>query len=315
MIKWLLLPAGLVASCIGIAAYGDWNFRIETDSLIRQLLVDESESPELEPNEAKDALPDTVVTYLKRALPRKNELDVSKTPTHATIKQRGLIAMAPHSWTSFEATKVVSLPPKLHRGYVWTCVLKLFGGLVRFYIRDSLVGGQRELLEVRRHGLTLLHPQVNGKAESYGSLFGLISIGRFYGEPSVNLSSLLRYLAESIWTPQALTPRNGCRWTPAGDLEGLPAYTAEIEDRTSPDAARILLTFDPDSKMPKDLLIPSRPRMVGTEMEPTDMGGICGEPREFGGVVVPSYQKAWWVVGGERLEMWKARVVGIEWGY
>lgn len=158
--------------------------------------------------------------------------------------------------------------------------------------------------------------QVEGKGKSYGSIFGLFSMGRFYGEPLVNLSSIMRYLAESVWSPQAFLPRFGCSWTASGTINGLPAFEASIKDRASTEPARTVFTFDPESGLPKDMLIPSRPKMVGKQMIPADMGGVCSDPVDFGGFVIPSYQEAWWVEkDGGKLEMWKARIVGVDWHY
>lgn len=158
--------------------------------------------------------------------------------------------------------------------------------------------------------------KVNGKGESYGSLFGLISLGRFYAEPAVTLSSLLRYLGESVWTPQAFLPSNGCSWTPTETLEGKNAFMATIHDAYCGETARTIFSFDAETGLPDRMVIPQRPRMVGKVMVPSDMGGICSEPKSFSGVVVPSYQEAWWVVEeGRKLEMWKARIVDIQWGF
>lgn len=143
----LAFSAGVVAASLFYAStyYGDYLFNKETEELVQRLLKDESNEEEAQHHEdASDStldpnlfLPQPIARYLTFAIP-ESVRHAHNVPSHAFVHQAGLIAMGPGAWSKFKTVKVVALPPKLKRGYVWTCTLSFWG--VRIYIRDSLVG-------------------------------------------------------------------------------------------------------------------------------------------------------------------------------
>lgn len=136
MIRTASIAFAFVASCYIATTIGDRRFHGETETLIRALVDDEADSAAAGQKEIDQDIPPAILKYLGSALP--DDALQGKVPRYARVSQRGLIAMSEGNWTDFEATKVVALPPRLQRGYVWTCILNFYG--IKVYIRDSLVG-------------------------------------------------------------------------------------------------------------------------------------------------------------------------------
>lgn len=154
-------------------------FRMSTDS--RRTIAAQGE--------ADSAVPPIVQRYFDRAIPQRTTL-----VGQIELLQSGKMRMAPDKpWMSFSATQLFSAQPF---AFVWSATIsKTFA--MTFHALDTL-------------------NQCKGNFS--GELFGLVPLVGAAGV-EINRSTLLRFLAESVWLPQALLPSDRIRWLPGETVQ------------------------------------------------------------------------------------------------
>lgn len=84
-------------------------------------------------------------------------------------------------------------------GFTWEATMQM-APLVRIHVSDSYT---------------------DGVGEGRVRLWSWLPMGHDRGTPEMNSGSLHRYLAEAVWCPTALWPREGLRWTAIDDTRAL----------------------------------------------------------------------------------------------
>ncbi len=141
-------------------------------------------------------LPAPAARYLNRAAP----VGLPR-PARVLIHQTGRLRL-PRTDAFFDlsaAANYTTNPP----GFVWRADISLAPGVT----------------------IKALDYLIDGRAGRRGKFVGLFELAGAAG-PETVVSSLLRYLADAVWFPQALRPRPGLTWTAAGQNSALVTLSA-----------------------------------------------------------------------------------------
>jgi hypothetical protein len=220
-------------------------------------------------------LPPLVEQYLARALPAS-----ARWPHLIRVRQTGVFRLGPGKpWLPFQAEQYCTLNPP---GFVWQARIKMAPGLW-LTARDSYLEGQGSFR---------------------GQLWGVIPLVRGVGR-EVDISSLLRYLSETLWFPFALTPQNGCRWEEAG-----------------PGAARVILadsglevsgvfSFNATGDITRFFTTERYRDQKGGPVR-TDWSAVYADYQTFQGMRIPVRGAAIWHLPEGPLPYVRLRVTGVE---
>ena len=146
-----------------------------------------------------DTLPAPVARYFRRVL-----TDHQPMFREARFRQAGTVrtSTATENWMDFTATETMSQPAP---GFTWDARVSM---MPLVYVR-------------------VLDAYQDGIGQGQVRLWSLIPMGSDKGTPQMNAGALHRYLAEAVWFPVALLPRDGLRWSPIDDRRAL----ATLSDR------------------------------------------------------------------------------------
>jgi hypothetical protein len=189
-------------------------------------------------------------------------------------------------WRRFEATEQVTTEPP---GFVWDARIRMAPFLfVR--ARDAYIGGH---------------------ASMQGTMLGIFTVVQGADDTQLRTGALLRYLAESVWFPTALLPRDWLRWIP---IDGSHARATLIDGETS---ATLDFEFGPNDEI-IGCYTQDRPRPASSPRSgyvTLPWGGRYRRYDERGGVRVPLEAEVYWVVEGKEQPYYRGRNLRIEYDF
>ena len=217
------------------------------------------------------APPPCVSRYLERA---------GRVARGMRLAQEGRLRTSPSSrrWMPFAASHeaLVDRPEFTWKARVWAA------SLVTIEVEDRLRAGAGSG-EVRLWGMRL---------------------GQDAGTPEMHSGALHRYLAEAVWIPGALAPREGLRWSPIDERRALatlsdPGREVSLEFRFD-EAGDVAAVFTP-----------ARWGKFGRGYQQRAWEGHFRDWVDRDGLRLPLQGEVGWYEGAELRLVWQGRIRGI----
>ena len=218
-----------------------------------------------------DRLPPPVARYFEFALtPGQRPI------TRAHLRFTGTFAAKPNAWAPFTADQhVTPLPP----GFVWDARIHMMPVLpVR--VRDSYV---------------------NGTGAMRVTVAGIVPMINQRGTPEMASASLLRFLAEAVWLPTALLPRDGLSWSAIDDT------SARVTLTDGATTVSLDVQFTPRGEI--RTVSAMRYRDVNGTPVLTPWVGTHGEYVRMDGMMIPTVGEVAWMLPEGRTPYWRGRLV------
>ncbi len=190
----IALAGGLLGAGIGLvigSGATQWNH--QTAEMVDRISQAES-APSVVSFQGFDSLPAPVARYFRYVLPEGQPLI-----RHVRIQQEGTFKLK-DKWIPFTATQDFSGGSP---GMVWNANMRM-NALLGVRVRDAYV---------------------QGRGSMQGRIFSIVPIVNEVGKPELDAGALQRYLAEAVWFPTALLPREGMRWDPIDDRRARATLT------------------------------------------------------------------------------------------
>lgn len=263
-----------LALVIAVAVGKGWRQR-ETDRWVDALHQQATTGRDGEfTNADLDGLPEPVRAYFATVLEEGQPYVGS-----VRLEQEGELRLTDASspWRSFTATQHITVDPP---GFFWDAAVSL-GPLLSLHIRDLFQDG-------------------DGTAAV--SLFGVVPLDGAEPSPELNEAELVRYLAEAVWYPTALLPREGVEWEPVDENSA----RATIEhDGVS---ASLTFTFNDADEVTR-VHADERYRRVDGGYEPTPWTGYWHDYETRHGMRVPTAGEVVWHLPEGDMTAWRGRIV------
>ena len=270
-----LLAAGVAVVAGAAAAIGIARWNRDTAKLRGRLGAAsrrDLDAAEGEPGTfARDSVPPPVARYFAFALSPKQPAI-----RHAHLEFTGQFAAEPNEWAAFTAEQEISIDPP---AFVWDARIHMLP-LATVRVRDSYVGREGAMR---------------------ASVAGVVPIVNQHGTPEIAAASLLRFLAEAVWVPTALLPRDGLSWS-------------AIDDST----ARVTLTDGPTT-VSMDVHFGSRGEITSVEARRhrevngvpvlTPWVGTHTDYRRVNGMMIPTAGEVSWLLPTGWTPYWRGRIV------
>lgn len=269
-----LVGAGLVA--VGAVALGRRRFDRATESRVDALLSAAEPRPDWTVDEsAYSDCPGPVREYFRTVLPA-GRLPIRS----ARLTQRGAFRPGGRSgdWKPMRATQYYAVDPP---GFVWDASIDLVP-----FLPTRVVDAYE-----RGHG------------SLRAAVLSTVPVARAGPSPGMDESELQRYLAEAVWFPTALLPREGVAWEAVDDS----AARATLEDRTN--TASLVFHFDADGLVDR-VRADARYRQEADDFAPWT--GHFEDYRRTDGLVVPTSARVEWDLPDGELPYWRARIESFE---
>jgi hypothetical protein len=268
-----------IAAVVAAAAIGTRTWRRTADQLVRRLdQSDESAGAigsdvggETFDPRRLDGLPTPVGRYFTFALTPGQPL-----VRRAELRFTGTFASKPDAWAPFTAEQHVRATPP---GFVWEARIRMIP-LVPVFVRDSYVGGEGSMR---------------------GAIASLIPVVDQHGTREMAAASLQRFLAEAVWLPTSLLPRNGLGWS-------------AIDDST----ARVTLTDGPTT-VSLDVRFGERGEITGVSTDRyrdvkgtpvlTRWVGTHTDYKRLGGMMIPTAGEVAWILPEGPAPYWRGSLV------
>ncbi|MDS0260270.1 hypothetical protein NDI56_12775 [Haloarcula sp. S1CR25-12] len=220
-------------------------------------------------------LPAPVRRYLTSAIPEGHPLVDT-----ARIEQTGQLRTgdAASSWLPFSATHHVTVDPP---GFLWDASVRA-APAVSVSVRDRFC---------------------DGEGSAAVSLFGVVPLDSVGTSPELVEAELQRYLAEAVWYPTALLPREGVQWDPIDER------TAEATVEHRGVSASLTVSFTDDEVR---AVHTERYRRVDDGFELTPWTGRWDDYERRNGLRVPLSGEVIWHRPEGELRAWQGRVTDIE---
>ena len=189
-------------------------------------------------------------------------------------------------WRPFEATQIFTTEPP---GFVWDARIRM-APLMSVRVRDAYVAGH---------------------ASMHGALLGIVTVVDAADDPQLRTGALQRYLAESVWFPTALLPRDRLHWSPIDEAH---ARATLIDGETS---ATLEFEFGPNDEI-VGCYTPDRPRALSRasgHYVKLPWGGRYRRYDKRGGVRVPLEAEVYWVVDGKEQPYYRGRNLRVEYDF
>lgn len=220
-----------------------------------------------------DDLPACVARYFAFALGSARPVI-----TRARIRSTGVFATKPNAWAPFSAEQVITpVPPS----FEWNARIWMMK-IVPVRVRDSYD---------------------NGYGATHATVAKLVTLANTRGTREVAAASLQRFLAEAVWVPTALLPRDGLSWSPIDDAH-----------------ARVTIT-DRDTTVSLDITFGSRGEIVsvaGLRYRDVDGAAILtpweGVHRDYqsiDGIMIPTSGEVAWGLPDGRVPYWRGRLADV----
>lgn len=289
MNKWLRTTGLLGAAAVGgglafRAAARRWD--AATEHLVDLVLRRAGRPQGTAAFEALESLPAPVRRYFRMAL-----RDGQPRVRTARVTQRGEFRSkespdAEAGWQPFTATQVFSADPP---GFVWDARIRM-GPLVSVWVRDGYVEGRASML---------------------GALLGVAPVVDESDREELRAGALQRYLAESVWFPTALLPREALTW---GAMDDTHARATLTDAGTS---VSLDFEFGPGGEI-VGAYAAGRLRSVPGDKgryERLAWGGRYRAYEERDGMRVPTEAEVFWVVDGMEQPYYRGRNLDVAFEY
>jgi len=277
VLRTAALVAGGLAAGVGatmIAGARAWSRA--TDRLVARLWAaadsnDHRAKTRPPPVRQLDGLPAPVARYFAYVL-EPGRRDIRR----AHFRSVGHFAAKPEAWAPFTADQDVTvLPP----GFVWDARIAMMP-VVPVRVRDSYVGGEGSMR---------------------ASAGAVLSIVDQHGTKEMAAASLQRFLAEAVWLPTALLPREGLTWSPIDDANARVTIT---DGATS---VSLDVHFAPGGEI--DTVSAMRYRDVNGTPVLTPWVGTHTNYVHIDGMMIPTKGEVAWVLPEGRVPYWRGRIV------
>lgn len=194
----------------------------------------------------------------------------------ARIEQAGEFrGRADAAWSPFTAVEYFSVQPP---GFLWDADIRMLP-LLATRVRDSYLG----------------------EGTTYGKIAGLVPVVDQRGTPEMASGALVRYLAEAVWLPTALLPREGVRW------EAIDDSTARASLTDGPTTVSLDVHFGERGEIVR--VSTMRYRDVDGTAVLTPWVGYFRDTARIAGMMVPRAGEVEWVLPEGRLPYWRGRIV------
>ncbi len=193
---------------------------------------------------------------------------------------------AERGWHPFEATQLFTTEPP---GFVWDARIRM-ALFVSVRVRDGYVAGH---------------------ASMRGALLGIVKVVDAADDPGLRAGALQRYLAESVWFPTALLPRQGLVWSPIDESRARATLT-DGETSVSLD-----FEFGPGGEI-VGCYTAGRLRAVPGQdgrYDEVPWGGRYRSYERLQGIRVPVESEVYWVVEGREQPYYRGRNVRVDFDY
>jgi hypothetical protein len=218
-------------------------------------------------------LPDCVRRYFTFALG-----DTAVPPRRALIRSRGTFAVRPDAWAPFRATQLIcTLPPQFR----WDARIRLMG-MLPVRVRDSYA---------------------HGEGAMRATIARVIPILDQHGSPELAAGALQRFLAEAVWLPTALLPREGISWSAIDDRHARVTIT---DERTT-----VSLDVEFGARGEIETVAALRHRAVKGAFELTPWRGVHREYRDVDGVLIPTSGEVAWVLPDGAVPYWRGTLTDV----
>jgi hypothetical protein len=262
LLKWIAAALILFAILyVGVVGVGAWRWKEATRVLVARLdaaAVSDGVA-RYDANEIA-GLPPPVRRYFERAL-----TDGQPMIRSVNLALEGMFNMsldAPQ-WKPFTSTQhVVPNRP----GFVWNARIALFPG-VPVYVHDAYVAGEG-----------ILRP----------ALLGLVPLGEVEGAGDIASGELMRWLAESVWYPTALLPRQGVAW------QAVDATSAQATLIDGPITLTMLFRFGDDGLV-SGVRVEARGALVAGQTVMMPWVGAFSDYRRQNGMMIPFRGEVAWI--------------------
>jgi hypothetical protein len=217
--------------------------------------------------------PACVRRYLARALPAGAPPIVV-----ARIEQEGEFRLG-DAWKPFRASQVFTAG---HPGFVWDARIRVAPGLsVR--VRDGYVGGQGFM---------------------HAALLAIVTVARAEGTREMAVASLQRWLAETIWFPQALAHDPHVEWTPVDD------HSVRVTRADGTVVAGLDFHFTPEGDIER-VFTPARYREEHGRFTTMPWGARVLAWQQHAGVRIASEVEVGWYEDGVFAAFYRGRVTRV----
>ncbi len=196
------------------------------------------------------------------------------------LEQEGELRLdaASESWNAFTAWQYVTVSPP---GFFWDASVSV-APFVSLRIRDLFRDGDG-----------------TASVSAFGYPFDSAD-----PSPELNEGELIRYLAEAVWYPTALLPREGVQWDPVDERRA----EATIEHAGA--AASLTFTFAESGEVTA-VHADERPRRVDGGYVPTPWTGRWHDYEWRDGMRVPTAGAVTWHLPDGDVEAWRGRLTDI----
>jgi hypothetical protein len=271
------IVAGLVAGIAAAVTIAVVRWNVEAAGRVARLRVPRDAGARPYSRDDLAGLPAPVRRYLEFALTPGQPI-----VRNTRLRQVGEFAMQPDSWKPFTAVQDFSAAPP---GFLWDARIRMTPAIPVF-VRDGYCAGEGAM---------------------YGALSALVPVVNEHGTPFMASGELLRYLAEAVFFPTALLPRDGISWNP-------------IDENT----AQVTLV-DADTTVSCDVNFGELGQIVGIsamrggapnrKFELTRWVGHFGDYRRVDGMMIPTWGEVEWVLPEGPRPYFRARIVDVQYDF
>jgi len=263
-----------LAAVGGAVALGSWAWNRTTSRLVGRL-KDAAPATANEPvvfDVARlEGLPPPVARYFTFALPPGQRIIAG-----VHLRFTGTFAAKPNAWAPFTAEQNVRATPP---GFVWDARIAMMP-VVPVRVRDSYVGGAGAMR---------------------GAAAAVIPVVNQHDTPEMAAASLQRFLAEAVWYPTALLPREGLSWSAIDDT------TARVTLTDGPTTVSLDVTVGARGEIER--VSTMRYRDVKGTPVLTLWVGHHADYQRVGGMMIPTSGEVAWVTPTGSEPYWRGRLL------
>jgi hypothetical protein len=270
--------AGSVVAGIAAAATGAvvrWNF--ETARRVARLRVPCAAAAMPYSRDDLEGLPAPVVRYFEYALTPGQPI-----VRNTRFRQVGEFAMRPGSWKPFTAVQDFSAAPP---GFLWDARIRM-ATAIPVYVRDGYCAGEGAM---------------------FGALCALVPVVNERGTPFMASGELLRYLAEAVFFPTALLPRDGISWKPVDE------NTARVTLVDADTTVFCDVNFGEHGEIVR--ISAMRAGAPNRKFALTRWVGRFGDYRRVGGMMIPMSGEVEWVLPEGPRPYFRARITDVQYNF
>lgn len=278
VIQMILL--GVAVATVGVIQLGKKYWHAKTRNLYARLRQAQSPSTcktvdfsELTP------LPSPVQRYFQHVLKQGQPIVQSVTLRHYGAFNVG---NDQERWKPFTSEqRVVTTPP----GFVWNARVQMLPGM-SVYVHDAYIAGEG-----------ILH----------AAMLGWFEVAALRGKEEIAKGELMRFLAEAVWYPTALLPRQGLVWEAANESAAKAILTEGNLTLT------LLFDFNAEGLI-DTVTAETRGRTVADKIIPTPWEGRFWDYRTHHGMRIPFAAEASWLLPAGRSPYWRGRLTQLTYG-